>query len=344
MSFQSRSRLSPSELHVSSETLPLASKNLLCYHFTLEPVLVLSVSLLFLALFSGPTILSVEIRNSEVWLIRDGVAAQLTNDSKAKLQAELSPREDRIAYYEQCPQPENCIPSVIVIDLDGRRVTSFHVALSQASGPEPCMSILSIAWISEGEIASDCHLNPSLSEYVVIDLKSGRTTRDLFGFSFTLSPDCKSVAHVGSMPHFSPPIAKSFYLQIENVLIYPLPAGKGPFALKDSDERPNLVRNEELKFFDIHEFMSNLLWSPDSDKIAFIDCVFDWTAKDYDFQRGDESNRACSLAAVSHDGKVQKFPLTGISEQDLYQSRISWNSWHELSLKTKSFNKTFQLP
>jgi len=42
----------------------------------------------------------VEIRDSEVWLLRDGQAKQLTHDRKSKLQAVFSPSLDRVAYYE----------------------------------------------------------------------------------------------------------------------------------------------------------------------------------------------------------------------------------------------------
>src|SRR5437016_5649106 len=42
--------------------------------------------------------LRVEIRDSEVWVVRDGREYQLTDDGKSKLQAELSPEQNRIAY------------------------------------------------------------------------------------------------------------------------------------------------------------------------------------------------------------------------------------------------------
>ena len=79
-----------------------------------------------LALLAGAAAIQVDVRDSEVWLIRDGQATQLTHDGKAELQAELSPALDRIAYYEECPQAERCLPSVVVMDLAGRRLSVFQ--------------------------------------------------------------------------------------------------------------------------------------------------------------------------------------------------------------------------
>lgn len=71
---------------------------------------------LFLAvLLACPAEIRVEVRDSEVWLIRDGREKQLTYDGKSKLQAELSPAQNRIAYYEQCIEAEHCMPTVIVL-------------------------------------------------------------------------------------------------------------------------------------------------------------------------------------------------------------------------------------
>jgi hypothetical protein len=156
--------------------------------------------------------LRVEIRNSEVWLIRNGVAKQLTNDQKAKLQAILSPSQDRVAYYNQCPRDEHCTPSIVILDLEGKSVRSFEPRGEAQGGA--CGSIFYIWWTEPGMIAADCHINPSLSEYVETDLLTGKTTRDLLGYWFKPSADGRRVAHVGWIPHFAPPFAHSNYLQL----------------------------------------------------------------------------------------------------------------------------------
>src|SRR5437867_7395316 len=101
---------------------------------------------LFLLLLTlvGLATLQVEIRDSEVWLISNRQPKQLTHDGKSKLQAVLSPSHDRLAYYQACPQAEHCTPSIVVLDLEGQRITSFQPN-QQATG-QACASILSITW------------------------------------------------------------------------------------------------------------------------------------------------------------------------------------------------------
>src|SRR5260370_34374321 len=84
----------------------------------------------------------VEIRENEVWLIRNDQPKQLTRDGKSKLQVIYSPVFNRIAYYEQCPEAEHCTPSVIVLDPDGNRLQSFQPQPSAPGEPGPCASIL----------------------------------------------------------------------------------------------------------------------------------------------------------------------------------------------------------
>jgi hypothetical protein len=271
---------------------------------------------------------SVEIRDSEVWLVRDGHALQLTDDGKSKLQAELSPAQDRIAYYEQCPENEHCTPSLVILTLDGDRLESFHVP------PEgtPCTGILAIAWTGPKAVSVECHINPSLDEYFEIGLSTKQVFRDLLGYDFTRSPDGKTIAHVGWIPHFAPPYAQSNYLQLDDVTIYPLPESGTPKKQEGLDEQPYVVLNKGLHYYGIHEFVPGLAWSPDSRRVALVDCIYNWTANSANSTSGEESNRQCSVAVVSPDGSFQLFPLPDPSLHDLYESHLEWSQPAELLL------------
>ena len=177
----------------------------------------------------------VEVRANEVWVIREGGARQLTNDGRSKFQAVLSPSSTRIAYYEVCPVTENCTPSVIILNLEGKRLQAFH---AMAEG-WPCLSILPISWQVENSIATECHINPSVSEYIETDLRTEKTTADLLGLDFSPSPDRKHIAHSGQIMHFAPPFAQSDYLCIDKTAVYPLPRGGKP-----STEKPDVVRKD----------------------------------------------------------------------------------------------------
>jgi hypothetical protein len=291
--------------------------------------------------------LQVEVRSSEVWVILDGHENQLTHDGKSKLQAVLSPAQNRIAYYEQCPEAEHCAPAVVILDLEGHRIVSFQPKHQVVHPAEPCSSILSIAWVRDNAVAAECHINPSLSEYIETNMSTGQTTRDLLGYDFTLSPDGKHVVHVGWIVHFAPPYAQSNYLQVDHTTIYPLPKGMGPVEQKGLTQPPNVVHQQGLTYSGIHEFMPGLFWSPDSQRIALIDCTYDWTANNpgsLSAADGEVSIRRCSLAVVSPSGKLALFPLTDVSLNDLRRSRLSWTSPRQLSLRAHDVTKTITVP
>jgi hypothetical protein len=291
--------------------------------------------------------LRVEVRDSEVWVIRDGQDYQLTHDGKSKLQAELSPAQNRIAYYEECTEPEHCTPTVVILDLEGHRLVSFQPKHQAVPPAEPCSSILSIAWVGDDAVAATCHINPSLSEYIETDLSTGQTVRDLLGYEFTVSPDGKEVAHVGWIVHFAPPYAQSNYLQVNHTTIYPLPKGMGPTEQEGLAEPPNVVHQHGLTYAGIHEFMPGMSWSPDSQRIALVDCTYDWKANHPgSLYSGDgvDSNRRCSLAVVSRKGEATLFPLTDVPAADLRKVSVSWINPHQLSLSADNVAKTFTAP
>jgi hypothetical protein len=305
------------------------------------------MTLFLLGLLAWPVQLRVEIRDSEVWVVRDGREHQLTNDGKSKLQAELSPAQNRIAYYEQCIEAEHCTPTVVILDLEGHRITSFQPRHEAFPPAEPCSSILSIAWVGDNVVSAVCHGNPSMSEYVEIELSTGQTVRDLVGYDFTVSPNRNEVAHVGWIPHFAPPYAKSEYLQIDHTTVYPLPKGAVPVEQKGLPEPPDVVHQKGMLYQGIHEFMPGIYWSPDSQRIALVDCVYDWKANRAESQsegNGEESDRQCSLVVIPKNGELVLFTLNDLPLEDLRKFSMSWTNPYQLSLETGSLTKTFTMP
>jgi len=273
---------------------------------------------------------SVEIRRSEVWVITDGAARQLTNDGKAKLQAVLSPLQDRVAYYNECPVQEHCVPSLVILDLAGRKLGSFMPqGKSEGQGESrACTSILFIWWTKPSSIAAECHIDPSLSEYIETNIGTGKTTRDLMGYWFVPSHDGNMVAHVGWVPHFAPPFARSNYLQIGDQTIYPVPKDDD-HPVKQNGFPPYEPRQRGLSYFGIHEFETAPAWSPDVKHIGLIDCVYDWTAAGPELTTGTESNRRCLIAVVSRRGESKLIPL----ERHPFQGvQLQWTDSKHLQL------------
>lgn len=289
-----------------------------------------------------------EIRENEVWLIRNGPAMQLTRDGRSRLQVLYSSVFNRIAYYDVCREGENCTPSVIILDLDGNRLRSFQPQPSALGDPGPCASILRISWASaERTIGVECHVNPSLSEYVEVDLSTGKKVRDLAGLGFTPSPFGDHIAYIRPIVHFAPPYAQSNYLMVDGMVVYPLPKGGKP---QIPDEPPiDVVRHSGSRFVGIHDFASGFSWSPDSKRIAFIDCISDWIEKGSDAgggSIGEAVNDKCSIAVVARDGTVTLFPLPAdvplFGFNPAERARLSWSD--QGVVLTWPASRTFKIP
>lgn len=297
---------------------------------------VLSILLGIIPLFAADSV-RVDVIQNEVWITRNpdsstGVSKQLTRDGKAKIQAELSSAHDRIAYYEECPESEHCKPSVVILDLEGNRLQTFQPRTSAFGSGETCGSILHISWVSgDSTIGVECHATPSASLYIEFDLAARKNVRDLAGLAFTPSPNGRFVAHVGPFPHFAPPYAQSYFLLLDNVIVYPLPKGAKPLRWDINGAKPDIVRVRGNRFVGIHAFASRFAWSPNSTRVAFVDCTFDWVHKDGEGdESGIETSRRCSIAVVSPSGAfslvpLRDAPLTGdISWVDNQQLRITF--------------------
>jgi hypothetical protein len=307
----------------------------------------LQVLFLCLAVQAGLPQVQVEVRGSEIWLTRGGHESQLTHDGKSKWQALLSPSHDRILYYEQCPMAEHCIPTIVILDLEGHRVTSFQPMHHAVPPVEPCGSINSLAWAGDQAVAADCHINPSLDEYIETDLATGQVIRDLLGADFTPSPAGKQVAHVGWYAHFAPPWAQSNYLQVDHATIYPLPKEMSESERKGVTGAPEVVRENGSRYSGIHEFLPGLYWSPDGERIALIDCTYDWTARHsgtLETEDGVASNRRCFVAVAALNGDAVTFPLTEAGAPDPVGMRPTWEGPRRLSFLTAGGTKTVTVP
>jgi len=298
----------------------------------------LPVPLFVFLTFAGTS--EVEIRYSEVWLIGEGRDRAITHDGKEKHSAAISPSATRIAYVEGCDPGEDCMPSIVVVDLQGRRVRSYQPN-------ERCGSIQFVGWSGAELIAAECHVNPSLSRYIETDISSGATTRELLGYDFTPSPDGRMVAHVGWMIHFAPPYAQSNYLQIEHTTIYPLPLGVGPVEQIGLTRPPSVVSTDGVAYRGIHEFLHGLHWSPDSQRIALIDCTYDWTPNSpsaLSRAAGIESGRSCQVAVVSTDGQVTLLPLSDLLPAKAGKAHLSWTGVRQLLLDVNGLTRTISVP
>jgi hypothetical protein len=259
----------------------------------------------------------------------------LTSDGKAKTRPAVSESGDRVAYLEQCALNEDCNPRLIIMDAEGRAVQRITLEREYA-----LFGNVYLRWRSARAVEMRSHVNPSLDTFIEVDLSAGKITKNLMGFDFTRSPNGKLVAHVGWIIHFAPPFEQSYYLQVDRTTIYPLVAGQKPVAEKEMKGSPAVVRKRGLSYSGIHQFQSGLVWSPDSRRIALVDCTYTWTERQEGSPGGDESNRLCKVAVVSLDGKVTLFPLNGSAAS----ASLTWKGSRRLMIEDDKGSRTVVVP
>ena len=221
-----------------------------------------------------------------------------------------SPAGTQFAHYTLCSVQNPCTPEVVITNQSGAEIRRFPIRTDQG----PCASILDVQWAGENTIGAECHANPSLSYYYEVDATTGKVLREYRGYGFVRSPDLEKVAHVGWIIHFAPPWVKSQYLQVGNTILYPLPPGTKPVEQKPLEMAPEVVTREGLVYAGVHEFASRFVWSPDSRRVGFVDCLVDYRLRDDSPEAFDEGgkpeNQRCFVLAVGLDGTFQRTPIS----------------------------------
>lgn len=110
---------------------------------------------------------------------------------------------------------------------------------------------------------------------------------------------------------------------------------------------PQVVERHGVVSLGIHEFMPGFAWGADSERIALVDCTFDWTAATeaaLSAADGKESNRRCSLAVVSVSGKAVRVPLDHVAPDQLRQVALTWTGSDQLRLQAGGVAKSIRVP
>ena len=90
---------------------------------------------------------------------------------------------------------------------------------------------------------------------------------------------------------------------------------------------PDIVQTRGDKSVGIHAF-GRFAWSPDSTRVAFIDYTFDWIGD----ETGNESNRRCPIAVVSHSDAFSLVPLRGAPLAAMCAGQLSWVDDQQLKI------------
>jgi hypothetical protein len=290
----------------------------------------------------------VYIENNEVFVDAGAgrPAKRLTSDTAPKSGVALSPSGSLIFYMAGCiGQAQTCPPQIAVVDMEGRRLASFPVMRTDGA----CLSFNTVEWIDDARIGVECHINPSLSEYVELDARSGREGGEWLGYWFTWSPDRKQIAHVGWIIHFAPPSAQSNYLQFGARTVYPKVAPSSPAAAPAMPpDPPDVVRFRDGVALGIHEFYLPIRWSPDSRRVALFERIYDWKPDKPDSNAGETRNERYRLVVAAADSDPLEWPtpaakarlwIESMAAQDAFD--IAWRDAGTFEVSTGHGTWTF---
>lgn len=234
---------------------------------------------------------AVEWKDGEIWLTREGEPPlQLTRDGCEKgREPAWAPDGAKVAYYTNMTVDKpSCPTEVVLLSAGGIRLKTIP-ALDSGN------AVMGIEWLGNGRIGIDTHINPSVGQYRVVDVTTGRELASYSGYGFRPSPDSSHIAHAGPAPHFAPPFAQSGYLMSDGGIVYPRALGKEP-NVRSPDPADRLLYRE------IHQFRTDFAWSPDGTRIAFIEKMFDWRADQFGSYYGTDENERWWLVVVPAAG------------------------------------------
>jgi hypothetical protein len=154
---------------------------------------------------------------------QDGVARTLIHGGMARRKPVFSPDGSRIAFV-QATDPHLARAALVVVDLDGHELT--RVLIEPVVGETRYAGmryVEAIRWLTPNRLVVRGSLNPSQSQYYVVDIASGRLLDDVIDdtSSAVWSPDALHVATTTGEPHFESDEDHAPSIEIDRHMVYP---------------------------------------------------------------------------------------------------------------------------
>lgn len=153
----------------------------------------------------------------------------------------------RIAYIEKNGDAEK-LSKLVVIDPQGQVMSSAKIKpVAPGEIRSGMRYVESVEWISNSKIVVAGGVNPTTTEYNIVDMSSGKTVNEFFddGSGASFSPNGQHFAYVTGAPHFTP-------------ASYRLP------TFKVDGKSVSIATQSLLEFMDVP------IWSSDSNFVAVL--------------------------------------------------------------------------
>jgi dipeptidyl aminopeptidase/acylaminoacyl peptidase len=177
----------------------------------------------------------------------DGPLIHLTDNGVPKSLPVWSKDGSTIAFVEKASGPTELAKLVVVSRNNGHVISEISIKpISPGEVRSGMRFIEELEWLTTQRIAVGGSVNPSTSEYNIVDLMSQKVIREFFddGKGAAFSPDGQHYAYVDGSPHFTPVDERVPTLNV--------------------DERPVFSETQHFMFADIPR------WSDDSSSVAVV--------------------------------------------------------------------------
>ena len=207
--------------------------------------------------------------------------------------------------------------TLTVLDAAGGQISTLSARVKQSCAPGMP------SWLDDSRVGVVCRTDPEVSTYLVFNIQTGSEAA-YPGYSFSWSPDRKTLAGVKLDAIFGTPAGQNSCLLLNGQAIYPT----GCDHAKET-------------YSHIHTFLSPLVWSPDSSEVALIEKIFDWEYED-PFARyfdGEASNVQYYLVIASEHGAAG-YHLNPVAAEQV----PSWQTNSRLMLGSQALDLESQPP
>ncbi len=177
---------------------------------------------------------AVFLRGHEVCMLEESAPIRcLTSDGAAKSPPKWAPDGQRIAYM-QMSGLQGMFAQVVVMNDQGavQRRMPIGAAGTDNEGYGMMTTVVGLRWFGTRRVVVEGHLNPSDSEYVILDPVSGRTVAEIGDQSegAGFSADGMHWAVVSGVPHFTRAAATTPTLEIDGRTVLRLKGGAESFG------------------------------------------------------------------------------------------------------------------
>ncbi len=141
---------------------------------------------------------------------KTGKIKQLSDESTPKYLPQLSPSKENLAFA----YASNMFGSELklgILDMNNKKISDITIQSRYSD------VIMDIQWINDRQLGVECHVNPSTSEYFIINIKDKSIQKTYAGSRFTVLPD-GSVMYKGHIPHgWKSEVKETLYINDQQV-------------------------------------------------------------------------------------------------------------------------------